>query len=436
MRLYSKKSDNVETSRQQTQRPASPQPTGMQAFTAEHPLLQMQRLYGNRYVQRVLALAKKGDKDTEATPDVERAIQQARGSGQVLDSGVRAQMEPSFGADFSGVQVHAEADRLNRILNARAFTTGQDIFSQQGTYNPGSLASQELLAHELTHVVQQNLDDQFSSLSLNKSPKLKTKISPADESRIARWEISGNTATVNNRSDRLWNLAKAITGHGRDWPCIWPEDMKSPRAWDDNYERYIRIGDKFDISNLNLTSGPSATFTFQGADNALQALQALYGGTDPIDLEQEIANLANDGETPIQNLTIGGHTIGNLIWGDNADFSPSGLNPETPAPTGAGAHNKMGPRRCWFTRNATVRFVGCGSQTIARSFANIFVRRGASALGTNHWLCGWHQRIPVAARFMSVEGPPCVWPPTAPRLNNAAAINGAAGLWVTINGRL
>ena len=89
--------------------------------------------------------------------DVEQNIQQARGSGQGLADNVRQPMEQAFGAGFSGVKVHTggQADVLNRSLNSRAFATGQDIFFKQGEYNPGSRGGQELLAHELTHVVQQ-----------------------------------------------------------------------------------------------------------------------------------------------------------------------------------------------------------------------------------------------------------------------------------------
>ncbi len=66
-------------------------------------------------------------------------------------------MEQSFGADFSGVRIHAdgEADQLSRALSARAFTTGQEIYFKQGEYQPDSQPGQMLLAHELTHVVQQ-----------------------------------------------------------------------------------------------------------------------------------------------------------------------------------------------------------------------------------------------------------------------------------------
>jgi hypothetical protein len=66
-------------------------------------------------------------------------------------------MENAFGADFGGVRVHTDStsDTMNRAIQARAFTTGKDVFFRQGEYNPSSRNGQELLAHELTHVVQQ-----------------------------------------------------------------------------------------------------------------------------------------------------------------------------------------------------------------------------------------------------------------------------------------
>ncbi|QKQ77708.1 DUF4157 domain-containing protein [Nostoc sp. TCL240-02] len=102
-------------------------------------------------VQRV------SDGGMAATLDLETGIQQARGSGQPLAKSVREPMEQAFSADFSGVKVHTDgqSDQLNQSIQARAFTTGQDVFFRQGEYNPGSRGGQELIAHELTHVVQQ-----------------------------------------------------------------------------------------------------------------------------------------------------------------------------------------------------------------------------------------------------------------------------------------
>jgi hypothetical protein len=67
-------------------------------------------------------------------------------------------MGQAMGADFSGVKVHtdSQSDQLNQSIQAKAFTTGQDVFFRQGAYEPSSRGGQELIAHELTHVVQQN----------------------------------------------------------------------------------------------------------------------------------------------------------------------------------------------------------------------------------------------------------------------------------------
>ncbi|MEH2111141.1 eCIS core domain-containing protein [Nostoc sp.] len=93
-----------------------------------------------------------------ATSDLETSIQQERGGGQTLSDDIRQPMEQAFGTDFSGVKIHTDSrsDQLNQSIQARAFTTGQDIFFRQGEYAPESNGGKELLAHELTHVVQQN----------------------------------------------------------------------------------------------------------------------------------------------------------------------------------------------------------------------------------------------------------------------------------------
>lgn len=77
--------------------------------------------------------------------------------GRPLDTGLRAAMEGAFGTDFSGVRLHTDgqAEQLNRSMGSRAFTTGNRIFFAAGAYEPSSSTGQELLAHELTHVVQQ-----------------------------------------------------------------------------------------------------------------------------------------------------------------------------------------------------------------------------------------------------------------------------------------
>lgn len=83
--------------------------------------------------------------------------QLSKGSGHPLSESTRASMEPQFGTDLSEVRVHTDssATRMNKEVGAQAFTHGSDIYFNEGKYNPVSTAGKHLLAHELTHTIQQ-----------------------------------------------------------------------------------------------------------------------------------------------------------------------------------------------------------------------------------------------------------------------------------------
>jgi hypothetical protein len=93
----------------------------------------------------------------DASPDFESRLAAARGSGAPLPDATRAFMEQRIGANFGDVKVHTDArsDALNQDIQAKAFTTGQDVFFRQGEFEPATSGGKELIAHELTHVVQQ-----------------------------------------------------------------------------------------------------------------------------------------------------------------------------------------------------------------------------------------------------------------------------------------
>ncbi len=112
-----------------------------------------------REIKRQAAEAGQGASSRGGTVDgtTAQAIENARGRGQPLDQAVRGEMEARLGVNLQGVRVHtdAQADRLSRSLDATAFTTQRDIFFRRGQYAPQTAAGKHLLAHELTHVVQQ-----------------------------------------------------------------------------------------------------------------------------------------------------------------------------------------------------------------------------------------------------------------------------------------
>lgn len=122
-------------------------------------ILMLQQHYGNRAVQRLInqAVQRKPIAKDELDPTVSDTINHSRGSGSSLPDTLRDSMEKAFGTDFSRVHIHTDqqSDQLNRSVQATAFTIGSDIYFRKGNYNPSSSSGKELLAHELTHVVQQ-----------------------------------------------------------------------------------------------------------------------------------------------------------------------------------------------------------------------------------------------------------------------------------------
>lgn len=101
--------------------------------------------------------AKQEGTSATASPQVSSKIENSSGKGNQLPQNTLHEMSSSFGVDFSGVIVHndSEAANMNKELQAQAFTHGNDIYFKEGKYNPENSEGKFLLAHELTHVVQQ-----------------------------------------------------------------------------------------------------------------------------------------------------------------------------------------------------------------------------------------------------------------------------------------
>ena len=92
-----------------------------------------------------------------APPQIESSLNASKGDGSPIPPSIRHEMEISFGADFSNVRLHTDnaAVQMNNSMHSQAFTHGSDIYFNQGKYDTNSTKGKHLLAHELTHTVQQ-----------------------------------------------------------------------------------------------------------------------------------------------------------------------------------------------------------------------------------------------------------------------------------------
>ncbi|MCD9576665.1 eCIS core domain-containing protein [Flavobacterium soyae] len=95
---------------------------------------------------------------------VESNLSSSKGGGNAMDKNTKREMESGFGADFSGVNIHTDsrAVQMSEELGAQAFTHGSDVYFNKGKYNPDSKEGKHLLAHELTHTIQQTGSKQKS----------------------------------------------------------------------------------------------------------------------------------------------------------------------------------------------------------------------------------------------------------------------------------
>jgi hypothetical protein len=126
------------------------------SFMVRRPVAVIQGTLAPGSVQRMRAIQTKAHPiQTKSAPGVEafEVNLQRRSGGWALPKEVQAKMESALGADFSDVRIHVGSEVAS--IGAIAFTWGSDIHFAPGYYNPHSIQGQQLLGHELTHVLQQ-----------------------------------------------------------------------------------------------------------------------------------------------------------------------------------------------------------------------------------------------------------------------------------------
>ncbi len=141
--------------------------------------------------EQVLQTKATGNSRGITSPALVTNIQENKGKGQPLDKDTRSFMQPRFGADFGNVRIHSDhsAAVMSQHINAKAFTVGNDIFFNKGQYNPDGDIGKRLLAHELTHVIQQSFTSpkvQRMTIGTGTPPafwvrQYNARVAPADE---------------------------------------------------------------------------------------------------------------------------------------------------------------------------------------------------------------------------------------------------------------
>ncbi|WP_430412277.1 phage tail tip lysozyme [Kordia sp.] len=190
-----------------------------------------------------------------ATPSAsfESTLQTTKGSGSSLSNPLKTEMEAGFGRNFNTVKIHtdAKAIQMSRDIGAKAFTNGNNIYFNNNTYNPTSTSGKRLLAHELTHVVQQkssettiqkdgdptatthtpntlqtqatiNAVPALGGQLIKTNPMLTTRVGPPGSFQDV-FLIIGPTTKINAIGAALlpfWNTAKPFTPEGSTTPNI------------------------------------------------------------------------------------------------------------------------------------------------------------------------------------------------------------------------
>ncbi len=273
-------------------------------------------------------LQRKGSADaTSVNANLQSAIQSRSGGGQPLSSDVRSYMESRFNADFSKVHIHIDpqAAALSNQIGAKAFTYRNNIFFSLNQYQPGTSEGKQLLAHELTHTIQQGHSVRRKAVSPVSTQKSQKAAPPASKKGTASSgvvDLSSNifqplqtvkdeieAQGINGLDVRV--KVKGLTGEGRVkiksdngkyYNSIGKGSMPLLNAWGD------QIGGmhiNFNVTNGEVTGGYASLTPGEGTVKewllAIKKNSSLLGG-----LGLNIGNLP----TPINKFDNGKLTFG------------------------------------------------------------------------------------------------------------------------------
>lgn len=249
-----------------------------------------------------LKIADSGSPAQISGDPISTQLQSKSGSGSRLPASIQSEMSQKMGADFSGVNIHNDTDaaQLNKSLSARAFTHGSNIYFNKGEYNPSSREGKHLLAHELTHVVQQNSTLHAKRIQRNGGPIMSGMRDPSEIAN-RRPPVVEITA-IDARVEGDWYMPPSYAGWLAAATRIGEVEMTDVTTMVDNVLN--RLGDDQNMSRLNILDHGNENWIQIGDDWINHENISQYSA----ELSRLSSRFTNNGFVHLQNCKAGQNT--------------------------------------------------------------------------------------------------------------------------------
>jgi hypothetical protein len=215
------KTEQEETLQNKTETVVAETPKAVEKNPISKPLIQQKKTEEEvQTKEEEQEIQKSAETETSPTntASLESKLQSSKGSGSPMANATQNQMESGFGANFSKVRIHNDSNavQMNKELGSQAFANGNDVYFNEGKYNPDSQDGKHLLAHELTHTIQQgnkpNIQKQDTPSNLDSLNEMLDSFNvPEDEVILMCAQLNDTEkATVLGNSSYKTRMAAAL----------------------------------------------------------------------------------------------------------------------------------------------------------------------------------------------------------------------------------
>lgn len=219
--------------------------------------------------------------ELEVSPYLTSLLNNSKDRGNPLPENIRLLMENTFKSDFSRVNIHTDDNSamMSQAIQARAFTNGQDIYFNQGEYNPSNKEGKRLLAHELVHTIQQTKTGgvqiqraAYGGIATGVPSDWSTQVSSATNSSAKAVLVQtavGSTVRIEDRTAESRQDTSPTPSH------LLPFTASSPTVnFDDNLNSKTARGGR-----RSLSANAGYTFTERGVNYVILGNKALNGNS-------------------------------------------------------------------------------------------------------------------------------------------------------------